>query len=117
MKIQKTFANKTATDLTGKEGYAVKFDTDGIALCSAITDQAVGIITRGGTTQSEVCVHGECQALCGASVTAGKFIIPHTDGTIKNTTSSSQEAGLALESGVAGDWVMVVVLASNKTVA
>ena len=117
MNVIKTFANKTSTDLTGKEGYAVKFDTDGIALCSAITDQAIGIVTKGGLTQSEVCLQGETQAIAGAAVTSGKHVIPHTDGTVKNTTSSSQEFGLALESAVAGDWFNIFVLGSNKTVS
>ncbi len=117
MNVIKTLLNKTSTDLTGKEGYAVKFDTSGVALCSAITDQAVGIITKGGETESDVCVYGECVALAGAAITRGKHVIPHTDGTVKNTAASSQEFALALETGVAGDWVQVVVLGSNKTVS
>lgn len=117
MNVIKTLPNKTSTDLTGKEGYAVKYDTSGIALCSAITDQAIGIITVGGATESDVCMFGECAALAGAAITRGKHVIPHTDGTVKNTASSSQEFALALETGVAGDWVQIVVLGSNKTVS
>ena len=117
MNVIKTLANKTSTDLTGKEGYAVKYDTSGIALCSAITDQAIGIITRGGDTESDVCVLGECVALAGGTITRGKHVIPHTDGTVKVTASSSQEFAFCLESGVAGDWVQIVVLGSNKTVS
>ena len=60
---------------------------------------------------------GECVALAGAAITRGKHVIPHTDGTVKNTASSSQEFALALETGVAGDWVQIVVLGSNKTVS
>jgi hypothetical protein len=111
-----TFANKTNVDLTGKEGYAVKFDTDGVACCSAITDQTVGIVTKGGTTSSEVAVAGEVLAVAGGTVTRGKFVIPHTDGTVKNTAASSQEFGLALEDGVAGDMVNVLVIGAAKTV-
>jgi len=117
MNVIKTLANKSSTDLTGKEGYAVKFDTTGVAVCSGITDQAIGIIVRGGETQSDVCVFGECTAIAGAAITAGKHVIPHTDGTVKDTASSSQEFALALETGVAGDWVQIVVLGSNKTVS
>lgn len=117
MNVIKTLANKTSTDLTGKEGYAVKYDTSGINVCSAITDQAIGVITRGGETDCDVCILGECVALAGATITAGKHVIPHTDGTVKNTASSSQEFALCLESGVAGDWVQIVVLGSNKTVS
>lgn len=113
--MRKTFTNKTGVDLSNKEGYAVKFDTDGINVCSAITDQAIGIVTRGGASESEVALAGEeVQAVAGGTVTRGKYVIPHTDGTVKNTAASSQEFGLALESGVAGDWVNVLVLGSSK---
>jgi hypothetical protein len=93
----------------------VKFDTDGINLCSAITDQAIGVVVRGGTADAEVALAGEeVHAICGAAVTRGKHVIPHTDGTIKNTAASSQEFGLALETGVAGDWINILVLGSHK---
>lgn len=116
MKIVKSFPNKTATDLSAKAGYAVKFDTDGIAVCSAITDQPIGILEVGNASgESDVCIFGECLALAGGTVTRMKQLIPHTDGTVKDTAASSQEFALALEDGVAGDWVQVVVLGSNKT--
>jgi len=114
MSIIKPFPNKTGVDLTGKEGYAVKYDTSGLALCSALTDKAVGIVTRGDAKESDVCVFGECLAKAGAPVTRGKHIIPHTDGTVKDTAASSQELGVALESGVAGDLVQVIVLGITK---
>ena len=101
MNVIKTLPNKTSTDLTGKEGYAVKFDTDGNVVCSAITDRAVGIVVRGGATESDICIMGECIALAGGIVTRGKPVIPHTDGTVKDTAASSKELGLALESGIA----------------
>lgn len=118
MQVIKSFPNKTGVDLSAKDGYAVKFDTDGINVCSAITDQAIGVITKGQASgESDVCVFGECLAKAGAAVTRGKHIIPHTDGTVKDTASSSQEFALALETGVAGDFVQVCVLGSNKTVS
>lgn len=115
MQVIKVFTN--AADLSAYAGYAVKQGTGGVVVCTAITDQAIGIITKGGTTSSDVCIFGECAALAGGTVTVGKHIIPHTDSTVKDTTSSSQEFALALESGVAGDWVNVFVLGSNKAVA
>jgi hypothetical protein len=110
-----TFQNKSATDLSAAYGSAVKFDTDGIALCSAITDQAIGVVTKGGTTECDVCVQGECFAKLGGALTKGKMVIPHTDGTVKNTAASSQEFALALETGVAGDLVRIHVIGSPKT--
>lgn len=116
--IIKSFPNKTGVDLSEKDGYAVEFDTDGINVCGAITDQAIGIISKGRASgESDVVIFGDALAKCGAAVTRCKHIIPHTDGTVKDTASSSQEFALALETGVAGDFVKVFVLGSNKTVS
>jgi hypothetical protein len=115
MNVVKTFPNKTSTDLTGKEGYAVEFDTSGVDVCDAITDQAVGVIVRGGETESDVCILGECVALAGGAVTRGKFVTPHTDGTaIVSAGAGCTEFALALETGVAGDWVQIAVLGGHK---
>jgi hypothetical protein len=105
-----TLKNATSTDLSAYAGYAVKAGTAGIALCTAITDLVIGIITRGGVTHSEVCILGECQALAGAAITQGTRIIPHTDGTLKATAASASECGFAMETGVAGDMVQVFVI-------
>ena len=72
-----------------------------------------------GSSRSSTPLRGESAALPEnrAAITRGKHVIPHTDGTVKNTASSSQEFALALETGVAGDWVQIVVLGSNKTVS
>lgn len=111
------FANKAATDLSAKDGYCGKYDS-GLNVCSAITDQAVGIITKGGDTetlQSEVCVHGECLAKAGGTITAGQMVTPHTDSTVVASAGSGcTEFGVALESAVAGDFFKVFVLGSQK---
>lgn len=117
MNVVKTFANKAATDLSAKAGYCAKYDS-GANICSAITDQAIGIITAGGddtALQSDVCILGECQAICGGTITAGQMVTPHTDSTIVATAGSGcTEFALALESGVAGDWINIVVLGGHK---
>ena len=115
MNVIKSLANKTSTDLSNYAGYAVFFDSTGINVCSAITDQAIGVIVTGGETVSGVCVFGECSAIAGAAITAGAYVIPHTDGKVRVTTGSSQEFALAFETGVAGDWVNLFVYGSNKT--
>jgi hypothetical protein len=115
MNMTRVFKNKTGVDLSTKAGYAVEFDTDGMNVCNAITDQAVGVVRVGGATECEVVIFGEVAAIAGATVTRGKMVIPHTDGTVKATAASSQEFALALEDGVAGDWVQIFVLGAPKT--
>ena len=115
MSDRRTFKAKIGVDLTGKEGYAVCFDTDGINVPAGITTKCIGIIVRATTVDAEVCIHGDCAALAGGTVTAGKYLIPHTDGTVKDTASTGAEFALAFESGVAGDWAQVHVQGANGT--
>ena len=109
------FANKASTTLAAYDGYCVEYDTSGVNVCNAIADQAIGVITKGAASGgvSDVCIFGECLALAGGTVTAGKYVSPHTDGTvIVSAGSSDTEFALALESGVAGDWVKIFVYGS-----
>lgn len=114
--MKRVFA--TTSDLSGKDGYAVKHAGGVLAVCSAITDQAVGICIKGGTVaqaQTEVLIHGEGQAILGGTVTAGQMLTPHTDSTlVASAGAGCTEFALALESGVAGDWVNVFVLGGHK---
>ena len=118
MQVVKTFANKAATNLSAKDGYVAKYDTAGVNICSAITDQAVGVITKGGDAtllQSEVCILGECQVLLGGTVTKGQMVTPHTDSTVVVSAGSGcTEFAIALESGIAGDLINVFVLGGHK---
>jgi hypothetical protein len=118
MTYKRVFANKAATDLSGKDGYVAKYDTAGLAVCSAITDQPVGVISKGGDTtllQTEVVMHGEATAICGGTITAGQMITSHTDGTIVASAGSGcTEFGIALEAGVAGSWINIFVLGGHK---
>ncbi len=117
MREIKTFDNKASTDLTDKEGYFVKDDTTGVNVTSAITDRPIGVVTRGGATRSEVCIFGECDVKLGGTITRrGQFVQPHTNGTcVVSAASSSQDAGLALEPGVAGDIVPIFFIPIAKT--
>jgi len=109
--------NKSAVDLSAKDGYAVKFDTDGINVCGAATDRVVGVITHGDIAGgiSGVCVQGPCSAVLGGTVLAGQHITPAADGRVIATGASSQDFGIAAEGGVANDRVKIFVLGAPKT--
>ncbi len=110
------FANKTSTDLTGAEGKFAEYDTDGIQACNAITDVPVGVVTRGGATQSDVCVAGRCNVLAGGTFKRGQRIGPHTNGTaVVSAGAANQDAGIALEDAVEGDIVPAFITPVAKT--
>jgi hypothetical protein len=117
MNVTKTFANKAATNLSTKDGYAAKYDS-GVNICSAITDQAIGIISRGGDDtllQTDVIIFGEALAKAGGTITRGQHITPHTDSTVVASAGSGcTEFAIALESAVAGDFLRVFVLGGHK---
>ena len=110
--IIKTLKNKTGTDLSGYDRYPVKFDTDGIVLCTAKADQPVGVLKKGGVTNSDVVIFGECFALCAGTVTGnGKMVTPGSAG-VQDTSGTSTEFAFAIEAGSATDAVLIFVLGS-----
>ena len=112
-----TLPNKSGVDLSTKDGYAVKFDTDGINVCGAATDRVVGVITTGAAAggNSGVCVQGSSKAIAGGTIVAGQHVTPTTDGRIIATGATSQDFAIAQEGGVAGDWISIVILGVAKT--
>lgn len=112
MQVNKTFVS--SANHSAKDGYAMKCSAGVVAVCSAITDRAIGICTKGGTAAeavTEVCIFGECDAVLGGTVTIGQFVGPHTDSTIvASAESSNAEIGIALEGGVAGDVIKIFVI-------
>lgn len=103
-------ANASGVDLTGKEGYAVKNAT-GLTLVTGIEDDVVGIVTKGDTGYSDVCIFGRCKALAGGTLIATEPIMPTTGGKAQADTNAAARCrlGLALEAGVTGDLVEVFV--------
>ena len=116
MNASKVFAS--TVDHSGKDGYAAKYSSGYVIACTAITDQVVGIISKGGTAaegETEVVIFGEAKAICGGTITKGQMITPHTDSTIVASAGAGcTEFGIALESGVAGDWINVFVYGGHK---
>jgi len=114
MNVIKTFDNKSATDLSEKDGYVAKYDS-GANICSAITDRAIGVIAKGGASggQSDIVIFGEANAVLGGTVKRGQHITPHTDSTVVVSAGAGcSEFGMCLEDGVAGDIVPVFVFGS-----
>lgn len=113
----KNLQNKTGVDLTGYDGYPVKHDTDGLALCTAKTDKAIGVLSKGGATRSDVALPGAVtKAKAIGTCTAGKYGTPGTAG-VQDTSSTSEEFCLFISDGVAGDLVDVLVVGSTRTIA
>lgn len=97
----------------GKEGYAVKYSSTGtVALSAAATDLAVGVITNGGATASDIALPGEIVPIkLSGTVKNGQRCQLYTDGTfVVETTGARVVAALCLEDGVSGDQVRALIL-------
>ena len=101
-------ANKPNTDLSGKEGYIAEYN-GGLQVSGGTN--ALGIITEGGETESDIAVlgtyGGTVRAKASGTVTVGQKVMVDTAGKIKNLSGSGTVVGVALESGVADELVEI----------
>lgn len=100
-------ANKANTDLTGKEGYVAEYNS-GLQLSGGTN--ALGIITEGGETESDIVIlgtyGGTVRAKASGTVTVGTKVVVDSAGKIK-TAATGTVIGVALESGVADELVEI----------
>ena len=102
---------KAGADLTGKIGFAVKFDSNG-AVVLATDDTAIGILRNDGKAGETVgvCVYGKAEvAKLGGTVNAGDQLMATAGGTLQVVTDGKKAIAVALEKGVADDEIEVVV--------
>ena len=100
-------ANKPNTDLTGKEGYVAEYN-GGLQISGGTN--ALGIITEGGETESDIVIRGTyggtVRAKASGTVTVGTKVVVDAAGKIK-TAATGTVIGVALESGVADELVEI----------
>lgn len=92
----------------------VKFSASGtVVLAAAAADLSIGItkpqITGATGDRMDVVHAGIADAVCGGAVTRGTAVTSDAAGAIVNAAAGNRSVGVALESGVAGDIVPVLV--------
>lgn len=102
-------------------GQAVKLSADDtVVVCSANTDEAVGIAmsdlsaddATAGVRVEVALPGGGAKAKCDGAVSRGKFLVPSADGELEQTNASGDRViALAMADGVAGDIIPVEVVA------
>ena len=101
------------------KGKAVKIGTDRkhVAVGAANTDKCIGICmtedVSAAEDQVEVAMQGGgAKGLLGETVTAGHYLVSHTDGSlVKANAAGDHVVAMALEGGVSGDLIAVEVVA------
>ena len=100
-------ANKASTDLTGKEGYVAEYDS---GLKTSGGTNALGVITEGGETESDVAILGTVDAVlrgkAQGTIAVGNKLAVHSDGTLKALPAAAGTytvVGVALEAAAADE--------------
>ena len=103
-------ANKTSTDLSEKTGYVAEYDS-GLKLSGGTN--ALGVITDGGATESDVAIIGSFQGTvrikAGGTVAVGDKVKVDNGGTVSAHVDSGTIIGVALEAGVQYELVEVAL--------
>ena len=111
-------ANKASTDLSGKEGYVAEYDS-GLKVSGGTN--ALGVITEGGATESDVAILGTVDAVlrgkAQGTIAVGNKLAVHSDGTLKALPASAGTytvVGVAREAAVADELFAFAPLAPQS---
>ena len=100
-------ANKASTDLSGKEGFIAEYDS-GLKLSGGTN--ALGVITEGGATESDVAILGTFDGVlrgkAAGTIAVGDKLKVDSNGKLAAYTSGAGTVvGIALQAGVADELV------------
>lgn len=100
-------ANKASTDLSGKEGFIAEYDS-GLKLSGGTN--ALGVITEGGKTESDVAILGTFDGVlrgkAAGTIAVGDKLKVDSNGKLAAYTSGAGTVvGVALQAGVADELV------------
>ena len=106
-------ANKTSTDLSGKEGFIAEYDS-GLKLSGGTN--ALGVITEGGATESDVAILGTFDGVlrgkAAGTIAVGNKLKVDSNGKLAAYTSGAGTVvGVALQAGAADELVEFAPLA------
>ena len=109
-----------AADLSAKQYYFVKLDSDGkAALCSGATDKPIGILQNAPTsgTEAEVVIVGGSKVVAGGTLDEGNSVGTDANGKAvaltQGTDTTKYVVGQALSAGVSNNIVTVVINAAS----
>lgn len=112
-------ANKASTDLSGKEGFIAEYDS-GLKLSGGTN--ALGVITEGGATESDVAILGTFDGVlrgkAAGTIAVGDKLKVDSNGKLAAYTSGAGTVvGIALQAGVADELVEFAPMAPEDRAA
>lgn len=97
------------------KGKAVKLGTDSehVAKCTAASDKVIGLLADDVAAAEDACevvLIGGAKGLLGGTVSAGDALASDANGKlVATTTGGDKVVGMAMESGVDGDLISVLL--------
>ena len=112
-------ANKASTDLSGKEGLIAEYDS-GLKLSGGTN--ALGVITEGGATESDVAILGTFDGVlrgkAAGTIAVGDKLKVDSNGKLAAYTSGAGTVvGIALQAGAADELVEFAPMAPEVRAA
>lgn len=112
-------ANKASTDLSGKEGFIAEYDS-GLKLSGGTN--ALGVITEGGATESDVAILGTFDGVlrgkAAGTIAVGDKLKVDSNGKLAAYASGAGTVvGVALQAGVADELVEFAPMAPEVRAA
>src|ERR1041385_2745688 len=114
--IQSIPGVKASADLSAKQFYIMKMSGVGtVTVCAATTDKPCGVLQDAPASgaPANVAFDGVSKVLAGGTITAGDTV--GTDGNgkaatyVEGTDTTKYRLGVALQSGVSGDYIAVLL--------
>ena len=108
---------KAAAAITRGKAVKVGADDDHIAVASAATDKSIGLIQNTTTAAedfAEIALPGGgAKGLLGGTVANGDMLAPDSNGAlVATTTENDRVIAMAMQAGVANDYIDVEVIAA-----
>lgn len=112
-------ANKASTDLSGKEGFIAEYNS-GLKLSGGTN--ALGVITEGGATESDVAILGTFDGVlrgkAAGTIAVGDKLKVDSNGKLAAYTSGAGTVvGVALQAGAADELVEFAPMAPEVRAA
>lgn len=100
-----------AADLTAKQFYAVKIDSNGQAALAGAGESAIGIVQNNPAAGSpaSVMISGTSKAKAGGNITAGAKVAANSSGVFVAATTGNAVIGFAKTGASSGDTFEVVL--------
>ncbi len=114
--VLSTISLESAANLTAKQYFFVKVDSNGKAALAGDGENAVGVLQNDPNTgeAAAIAVSGVTKVVAGGNITTGAAVAANADGEAVTATSGEFILGVALEAGADGRIISIAFEKNGK---